>query len=79
MTKFEHTSIVLHLEKKNFALTRKDVFQGLAAESAQALTELGADGWGLVAVLPVSSGSAGATSYAATDSALGLFKRTKAA
>ena len=33
MTKFEHTSIVLHFEKKNFALTRKHVFQALAPES----------------------------------------------
>jgi len=78
MTKFEHTSLVLHFEKKDFALTRKDVFQGLSPESAKALNDLGNDGWELVAAMPVSSGSAGMTSYAATDAALGLFKRAKA-
>ena len=79
MTKFEHTTVVLHLEKKNFAVMRKDVFQGLSAESAKTLGELGADGWELVAAVPISSGSAGLTSFAATDAALGLFKRAKAA
>jgi len=79
MTKFEHTTVVLHLEKKNFALARKDVFQGLSEDSAKALGELGADGWELVAALPISSGSAGLSAFASTDSALGLFKRAKAA
>lgn len=79
MTKFEHTTVVLQLEKKNFAMTRKDIFQGLSEESARAISGLGDNGWELVAVLPVSSGSAGLTSFAATDAALGFFKRAKAA
>ena len=77
LTRFEHTSVVLHLEKKDFALARKDVLQGLAAKSAEALAELGNDGWELVAVIPYSSGSAGLSSFAATDAAIGLFKRVK--
>jgi len=76
-TKFEHTSVVLHLEKKEFALARKNVLQGLAPESAKALTELGDNGWELVATIPYSSGSAGLSSFAATDAAIGLFKRVK--
>jgi hypothetical protein len=71
--------VVLHLEKKSFALTRADVFQGLSKESAKTLAELGSDGWELVAAMPFSSGSAGLTSYGGTDAALGLFKRQKAA
>jgi hypothetical protein len=79
MTKFEHTTAVLQLEKKDFALTRKDVLQGLTSETSRALAELGEHGWDLVAVLPVSSGSAGLTTFAATDAALGFFKRAAAA
>jgi len=75
LARFEHTSVVLHLDRKNFALARKDVLQGFAAESAQALTELGDDGWELVAVMPYSSGSG--LSIATTDAAIGLFKRVK--
>ena len=41
MTKFEHTSVVLHFDKKNFAATRSDVLQGLATKSAESLTTLG--------------------------------------
>jgi len=79
MNKYEHTTVVLHLEKKNFALTRADVFQGLSKESAKNVAELGDDGWEMVAALPISSGSAGLSSFASTDAALGLFKRQKAA
>ena len=43
------------------------------------LNNLGNEGWELVAAIPISSGSVGMTSYAATDSALGLFKRAKGA
>jgi hypothetical protein len=67
------------LEKKSFAVTRKDVFQGLSEDSAKALAGLGSDGWELVAALPISSGSAGLSAFASTDAALGLFKRAKAA
>jgi len=77
ITRFEHTSVVLYLEKKDFALARKNVLQGIAAESAEALTELGDNGWELVAVLPYSSGSAGLSVFAATDAAIGLLKRAK--
>jgi hypothetical protein len=77
MTRFEHTTAVLQLEKKLFAVTRNNLFQGLAEESAKTLGKLGAEGWELVAVLPVSSGSAGLTSFAATDAALGFFKRVQ--
>ncbi len=79
MIKFEHTTVVLQLEKKNFAVSRADVFQGLSRESAETLAKLGEQGWELVAAFPVSSGSAGLTSFAATDAALGLLKRPKAA
>jgi len=75
MTKDDHTTIVLQLEKKNFALTRKDLFQGLSEDSAKALGRMGGTGWELVAALPISSGSAGLTSFAATDAVLGLFNR----
>ena len=51
MTKSEHTTTVLQLERKLFAVTRNNVFQGLAEESAKTLGQLGAEGWELVAVL----------------------------
>ena len=75
MTTYEHTTLVLQLEKKNFALTRKDVFQGLSEASGKALGEMGGAGWELVAALPISSGSAGLTAFGATDAVLGLFMR----
>lgn len=78
MTKFEHTSVVLHFDKKNFAATRGDVLQGLAPRSAEALTTLGRDGWELVAVLPFSKGGAFVVGEAGSDSALGFLKRVAA-
>ena len=79
MTKFEHTTVVLNFDKKNFAISRSDVLQGLAAKSAEALAALGGEGWELVAVLPFSKGGAFVPGEASTDSALGFLKRAKAA
>lgn len=77
--KFEHTVVVLRFEKKGFAVTRKDVLQGLSEESSTELIRLGEEGWELVAVLPFSTGGVGFFSYAAsgTDAALAFFKRLK--
>jgi hypothetical protein len=70
--KFEHTSVVLHVEKKAFALTSSDLLKGLAPESAEALSNLGEAGWELVSVV-CPSGWGGAT-----DSLLAFLKRAKA-
>jgi len=77
VARFEHSVVVLRFKEKGFTISRKDVLQGLADESAAQLRELGNDGWELVAVLPYSTGSVGFLSNApsATDSALAFFKR----
>ncbi len=76
MTKYEHTSVVLHFEKKNFAVTRGDVLQGLASKSASALAELGIEGWELVSVVPYARGGAFILGEAGTDAALAFLKRS---
>ena len=78
-----HDGIRTHLsrppfQKKDMPFSRKDVLQGLSAETAKAISELGDNGWELVAALPYSSGSLGLSTFASTDAALGLFKRAKA-
>lgn len=78
MTKFEHTSVVLHFEKKSFSLTRSGVLQGLAEKSATALAELGIEGWELVSVVPYARGGAFVPGEAGTDVALAFLKRSKA-
>lgn len=78
MTKYEHTSVVVHFEKKNFAVTRSEVLQGLAAESASALAKLGIEGWELVSVVPYSRGGAFILGEAGTDAALAFMKRSVA-
>ncbi|MEO5957802.1 MAG: hypothetical protein ABIZ49_04615 [Opitutaceae bacterium] len=78
MTKYEHTSVVLHFDKKTFAVTRSDTLQGLAAKSAESMRELGNEGWELVAVLPYSRGGMFVAGEAGTDAAIGFFKRAKA-
>jgi hypothetical protein len=77
MTEWEHATAVLRFKEKAFAMTRKEVVQGMDDESAMSLAELGKDGWELVAVLPFSSGSAGlfSNSQAKTDAAIAFFKR----
>ena len=49
-SKFEHTSLVLHVEEKNFTLTSKEILQGLTQESTRLLTAHGEEGWELVSV-----------------------------
>lgn len=79
MKRYEHTTAVLHFEKKGFAMTRKDVLQGLSEDSSNLLFKFGEDGWELVAALPFTTGGAGLFSSAATgtDAALAFFKRSK--
>jgi hypothetical protein len=69
--------LVLHFEKKSFAMTRRDILQGLSADSGAQLRELGNEGWELVAVLPYTTGGVGLFSNATTgtDAALAFFKR----
>jgi hypothetical protein len=78
MTRFEHTSVVLHFEKRDFAATRKDILLGLAPKSVNAMGELGNDGWELVSVIPYVAASALAFRHPGTDVAVGFFKRAKA-
>ena len=78
MTKFEHATVLLKFEKKNFAASRSDVLQGLTKESAAALGKLGDDCWELVSVLPFVSGGPFLPGPSGTDAALGFFKRAKA-
>ena len=69
--KFEHTSVVLHLDEKNFTLGSKDVLQGLSAESKSVLSNLGDEGWELVSVLPYSRG------FGDTNALIAFLKRSK--
>ena len=78
MAKYEHTTVVLHFDKKDFALRRRDLLEGLSSDSAKALGELGESGWELVAALPYSSGNAGLAFQGSTDAAVAFFKRSKA-
>ena len=78
--KYEHIAIVLHFDRKSFAMTRTDLLQGLTAESIVQLDNLGEDGWELVAVLPYTSGRTGLSVFSSTtetDAAMGFFKRVK--
>lgn len=79
MSKWEHKTMVMKFSEKGFAISRKDVFQGLNEESQKLLTEVGEEGWELVSVIPVSTGGAGffSSTQAKTDAALGFFKRLK--
>ena len=76
--RYEYSVLVLRLEKKGLAMTRKDVLQGLSAESATQLRDLGNDGWEMVGVLPFQVGGVGlfSTASTGTDAALAFFKRT---
>ena len=78
MITYEHTTLVLHFGKKDFAMTRSAVLEGLAPKSAEALGDMGRDGWELVSVLPYSTGSAVMFRQPGTDAALGFFKRAAA-
>jgi hypothetical protein len=75
--RYEYSALVLHLEKKGLAMTRKDVLQGLSAESASQLRDLGNNGWEMVGVVPFTVGGVGLFSSASTgtDAALAFFKR----
>ena len=74
--RFDHTVVVLHFDRRGFALTRSDILQGLTEESSAQLRKLGDEGWELVTVLPYSIGKAGFfDSSTQTDAALGFFKR----
>ena len=78
--RFEHTAVVLHFDRKSFAMTRTDLLQGLTSESIVQLDMLGEEGWELVSVLPYTSGRTGLSVFSSTtetDAALGFFKRVK--
>ena len=73
---FEYLTKPLALKEKGMAITRKDILQGIADESAQELQQLGADGWEMVAAVPFASGSHGLLSNAMkTDTVLAFLKR----
>jgi len=76
--RYEYSVLVLRLEKKGLAMTRKDVLQGLSGESATQLRDLGNDGWEMVGVLPFQVGGVGlfSTASTGTDAALAFFKHT---
>src|SRR2546423_637719 len=50
--RYEHMAVVLHFDRKAFAMTRNDLLQGLTGESLAQLNRLGEDGWELISVLP---------------------------
>jgi hypothetical protein len=74
---WEHATAVLRFKEKSFAMTRKEVVQGLDDDSAATLQTLGAQGWELVTVLPFSTGGVGMFSNATakTDAAISFLKR----
>ena len=79
-TRYEHTAVVLHFDRKSFAMTRTDLLQGLTSESIVQLDMLGEEGWELVSVLPYTSGRTGLSVFSSTtetDAAMGFFKRVK--
>jgi phage FluMu protein Com len=79
-TRYEHTAVVLHFDRKSFAMTRTDLLQGLTGESIVQLDMLGEEGWELVTVLPYTSGRTGLSVFSSTtetDAAMGFFKRVK--
>ena len=55
-TRYEHMAVVLHFDRKSFAMTRTDLLQGLTSESTAQLYKLGEEGWELISVLPYTSG-----------------------
>jgi hypothetical protein len=77
MTLWDHATAVLRFKEKGFAMSRKDVIQGLDDESAATLKDLGSQGWEMVAVLPFSTGGVGmfSNAQAKTDAAVAFFKR----
>ena len=76
MRKFEHFTMVLRFNEKAFALTLKDVLQGIAEEDQAKLGLLGKEGWELVSTVPFSTGGSGMfTSAMKTDSVLAFLKR----
>jgi hypothetical protein len=73
-------AIVLHFDRKAFAMTRNDLLQGLTGESLTQLNRLGEDGWELISVLPYTSGRTDLSIFShrtETDAAMGFFKRIK--
>src|ERR1022692_762392 len=78
MQKWEHSSVLLKLQQKMVALSRKDILEGLDEESAQLLQEMGNGGWELVSALALSYGGATgmfAAPTARTDGVLCFFRR----
>jgi len=71
MQKFEYTSVVLHLERRLFAMSEGDVLKGITNESAAVIANLGANGWELVSVIAPSFW------FGTTKSLMAFFKRTK--
>jgi hypothetical protein len=78
MPKFEHIAIVLKLKEKGFALSRKELVQGIDEESVNQLTEFGAAGWEMVSAIPFASGGASMSftgSAGKTDAVIAFLKR----
>lgn len=76
MTSWEHAVVVLKISQKGFAVSRKDLLQGLEESSIGELREKGENGWELVSVVPISTASVGmfSNSKASTDSLLAFLK-----
>lgn len=73
---FQHATAVLHFKEKSWALSRKELLQGLDEESAKYLTDLGMAGWELVSAVPFTSGGVSLTfNVSKTDAVLAFFKR----
>jgi len=79
MNKWEYKTMVMKFSEAGFAVSRKDVFQGLSEDSKQLLIEDGEKGWELITAIPISTGGAGffSSNQTKTDAALGFFKRPK--
>ena len=75
---FQHATAVLRFKEKGFAMSRKELLQGLDEESAKHLADLGAAGWELVSAIAFSSGGGSLSftgSASKTDAVLAFFKR----
>jgi hypothetical protein len=75
---FQHATVILRFKEKGFAMSRKDLLEGLDGESAGQLDQMGAEGWEMVAAVPFSSGGASMSftgSANKTDAVLAFFKR----
>lgn len=78
MNKWQYATSILKFKEKGFAISRKDVLQGLEDESANNLKGFGDEGWELVAVMPFSTGGTVgmfSPSSGKTDAVVAFLKR----